>query len=304
MIIAETTPRWVPYQPSACASPATKPIGVSRALNASETPIVRPEPSRCTGSQLLSTIRTLGDLLDDLERVRVQHGNRIGDLERRYGTSLPHLDVIAQQVRAAEHAAELELVRAWRLHPLAAWCKQVPGAGEKTVARLIAEIGDPADRPNPAKLWAYCGLGDPTRQRRKGMSQGELFALGNPAAKKRCWLIGEAFVRTNRGVYRDAYDAARERYADRVHVVACVRCGPSGHPAPAGSPWSLKHQHEAAKRFAVKLFLRDLWIAARHAAHAAHANIAGGDPEQQSTAADPHDSGRVSRGPAAEGAYQ
>lgn len=95
------------------------------------------------GTPLLDTIRTLGRLLDDLERVRIMNSNRIAALERDYGEALPHLDVIQGELKRIEHQAELELVRAWRRHPLARWAQAQRGVGEKSVARLIAEIGDP-----------------------------------------------------------------------------------------------------------------------------------------------------------------
>lgn len=153
----------------------------------------------------LETIRTLGRLLDDIERVRIMNSNRIGALERAHGEALPHLLEIKNPLDQAEHLAELELVRAWRKHPLAPWAKGVRGVGEKSIARLIAEIGDPAigakghwetstegtsstsddhsdDAPDDEKknrewiideefertvsqLWAYCGVGDPARSR-------------------------------------------------------------------------------------------------------------------------------------------
>lgn len=92
----------------------------------------------------LDTIKTLGRLLDDLERVRIMNSNRIGALERTYGEALPHLEAIQEPVATAEHLAELELVRTWRRHPLAPWAAKVKGLGEKSMARLIAEIGDPS----------------------------------------------------------------------------------------------------------------------------------------------------------------
>lgn len=226
--------------------------------------------------ELLATIRTLGGILDDLERVRIMSTNRVAAQERDYGSAVPHLDVILAPIKAAEHEAELELIRSWRKHPLAPWAKDIKGVGEKSIARLISHIGDPGERPNVAKLWAYCGLGDPARKRHKGMTQEEAFRLGNPSAKKQCWLIGEAFVKVRSGPYREVYDLSREQYADRVHATLCVRCGPAGKPAVPGSPWSLKHQHEAAKRKAVKAFLRDLWIASRQSDTDSHRSPAGG----------------------------
>lgn len=238
------------------------PSGEARAIVETES---RPAPPA-----LLETIRTLGALLDDLERVRVANGNRIGALEREHGESLPHLDVVQKQIKAAEHLAELELKRAWRRHPLAPWAKEQHGVGEKSIARLIAIIGvrgekspyewAPLYAPNVAKLWAYCGRGDPARKRRAGMTQAEAFKLGNPAAKKQTWLIACSMLKAGN---RDWYDTARDRYKDRVHEKPCVRCGPSGHPAQPGSPWSDAHKHEAALRLVSKEFLKDLWVAAR-----------------------------------------
>lgn len=243
------------------ATATTSPVSSSRSAKQSVPPAYE-TPFLVDG--LLLTIKTIGNLLDDLERVRVMNANRIDALGRTFGASLPALDVVQQSLAAVEHEAELELKRAWRKHPLRAWAKDYPGVGEKLIARLIADIGDPGERPNPAKLWAYCGLGDPTRKRKSGMTQEEAFKLGNPHAKKICWLIGESFVKVNTGPGRERYDEARAKYAERLHETSCVRCGPSGNPALPGSPWSLKHQHEAAKRYAVKQFLKDLWIASRH----------------------------------------
>lgn len=92
----------------------------------------------------LQAIRTLGRLLDDLERVRIMNTNRIGALERSFGEALPHLVAISEPLNDAEHLAELEMVRLWRRMPLASWAKEVRGLGEKSIARLYAEIGDPS----------------------------------------------------------------------------------------------------------------------------------------------------------------
>jgi hypothetical protein len=222
----------------------------------------------------LDTIKTLGALLDDLEMVRIMNGNRIGALEREHGEAVPHLTDIQERVAAIEHLAHLELVRAWRKHPLAPWAKGYRGVGEKSIARLVAVIGDPAERPNPGKLFAYCGHGDAARKRAKGMSQDELFRLGNPRAKKQVWLIATSLLKAGN---RDVYDARRIVTAERLHEKSCVRCGPSGKPAVAGSPWSLGHQHADALRVVGKAFLLDLWLASRHHAAEAQSEDAGGE---------------------------
>jgi len=115
-------------------------------------------PTPSTPDLNLDTIRTLGRLLDDIEKVRIMNGNRIGALERAYGETLPHFVDISEAVLRSEHLAELELVRAWRRHPLAAWAKTQKGVGEKSIARLIAEIGDPL--VGSTGHWETSGNGD------------------------------------------------------------------------------------------------------------------------------------------------
>lgn len=61
------------------------------------------------------------------------------------------------------------------------------------------------------------------------------------------------------GPYRAVYEQARLKYADVVHGAPCVRCGPAGKPAPAGSPLSLGHQHARGLRIVAKAILKDLW---------------------------------------------
>lgn len=255
-------------------------------------------PEVGSSAVLLENIKSIGALLDDLEGVRKANASRIGALERRHGYPFPHLTEIAAKVAALEHDVELELKRFWRQHPLYAWSTGVPGIKDgKLIARLIAEIGDPslravghwekAELPDgttdrewvidgyeertAAQLRAYCGHGDPERSRiAKDATQAELFARGNPNAKVRAYLIGAQFKRTvggeksgSRSPYRDLYEQWRARYEVHVHAAPCVRCGPSGHPAPAGSPWSKAHQDAAAIRNVTKAFLNDLWAAAR-----------------------------------------
>lgn len=196
---------------------------------------------------LLALIRHMGRTLDDIEKLRIQHQLRRLAFERETGMPAHALMETEARLAAIEHEAELELVRLWRKHPLAPWAKNIRGVGEKSIARLFAEIGDPADRPNVAKLWSYCGL-NPDRQRRKGMSQEEALACGNPRARKQLWLIATRMLMSGN---RDTYDARRAATADRE--------------------WTDGHKHNDALRIVAKTFVKDLWIASRQA------DVAGGD---------------------------
>ena len=82
-------------------------------------------------------------------------------------------------------------------------------------------------------------------------------------AKMRAYLVAESCMKNRSSPYRAVYDATRAKYADAVHQVPCVRCGPSGKPAQPGSPLSDGHKHARALRAVAKEVLRDLWREAK-----------------------------------------
>jgi hypothetical protein len=270
----------------------------------------------CATSGLADPLLALAaDVLDDLERVRIANENRLRQLtravedsdgiERGFGLPLTHPDVkrlaaLVDGLATAEHAAELNLGRLMRAHPLGPWVKQARGVGEKQAARLLAAIGDPYwntlyDRPRTvSELWAYAGY----HVLRTGHRSSEAHAYaagpaltgGNPGqgstdahnrsagvaatrargqkanwsatAKMRAHLVAVSIVKAG-GPYREVYDAARAKYADTTHQVECRRCGPAGKPAPAGSPLSAGHQHARALRIVAKEVLKGLWREAK-----------------------------------------
>lgn len=167
-----------------------------------------------------------------------------------------------------EHNAETNLTRSLRKHPLGPWVKAQKGIGEKQAARLLAVIGDPyvnmqtGEIRTVSQLWAYCGHGDPNRKRAKGMSQAELFALGNPTAKSRVWLIACNVLKAQGPLSEHYYDR-KAKTEGREHATECKRCGPSGKPAQPGSPWSDAHRHADALRITGKEILRGLWLEAK-----------------------------------------
>lgn len=251
------------------------------------------------------------DTLDDVEQMRIALENRLRSLTgagesesghqwgKGVSSTLPEVGVLTahlNQVRGLEHGCELALKRAVRAHPLGPWIKRTVGVGEKQGARLLAAIGNPADRARPSSLWAFCGLHvlhpgghfhldtqpptaagvDPARdpahsrtgpQRNTGgvapsRTRGQK-ANWSTLAKTRCYLVAEACMKQRTSPYRPIYDAGRAKYADAVHAHECKRCGPSGNPAQPGSPLSAGHQHARAMRLVMKRVLLDLWREAR-----------------------------------------
>lgn len=236
------------------------------------------------------------DVLDDLERVRIANENRLRALTtpadvvdsdgmaRGFGLTLDHPDMarlaaLVDDLKAAEHRAILNLQRAMRKHPLGQWVKDAPGVGEKQAARLLAVVRDPFwndlhGRPRTvSELWAYCGLHvlhpgghsgpDPQSNAAAGVAprrQRGQRSNWNEDARKRAWLIAASCVKQPAGTrYRQVYDDTRIKYTDALHAAECIRCGPSGKPALAGSPLSPGHQHARALRAIAKAVLKDLW---------------------------------------------
>lgn len=141
-----------------------------------------------------------------------------------------------------------------------------------------------------SELWAYCGLH--VLPARHGTSDAHMtLAGGNQAshpchspgethsgdagvapkrqrglrvnwstvAKTRTYLIAESCIKNKNSPFRAVYDDGRIKYADAVHEVACVRCGPKNKPAQQGSPLSAGHQHARAMRLVMKQILKEMW---------------------------------------------
>lgn len=238
------------------------------------------------------TLALAAEVVDDLENVRNANANRLRmltmDGEDGHGMTLDHPDVrrlaaLVQYLEDATHQASLNLARVMRHHPLGEWVKASKGVGEKQAARLLASIRDPYwnDRHNRPRslreLYRYCGMdvvntgAQASDGSQSGVGagvapfkvRGELVTW-SPDARMRLWLIASKCVMVGHGgPYRAKYDEGRAKYADAVHAQDCKRCGPKGHPAPAGSPLSAAHQHARAIRLVAKLILRDLFTEAK-----------------------------------------
>lgn len=257
-------------------------VGGEQGRNGSDATTSDTSPMR--GPSLSDPFLALAaDVLDDLETVRIANENRYRQLtrteadsdgeERGFGLDDTHPDVarlgaLVDSLRKAEHQTGLNLNRLLRQHPLGPWVKAQKGIGEKQAARLLAVVGDPyvneqtGEIRTVSQLWAYCGHGDPARRKFKGMTQADLFRLGNPVAKSRLWLISTAVLKAQ-GPLVTAYYDRKTATEGRLHASTCVRCGPSGNPAPEGSPWSDAHRHADALRVLGKTILRELWIEAK-----------------------------------------
>jgi hypothetical protein len=116
----------------------------------------------------------------------------------------------------------------------------------------------PDSHPSHRRADTHTGNAGVAPRRQRGVR-----ANWSSTAKMRAFLVAESCIKQLDGGYRRVYDAARVKYADAVHEVACVRCGPRGNPAPPGSPLSDGHKHGRGLRAVAKQVLKDLWREAR-----------------------------------------
>lgn len=241
-------------------------------------------------------LATLAAQVDDLETLRIANAHRyrlltteeVGEDGIQRGLNLPetHPDVVRlkatlEGLKAVEDGAIKHVQSHMRKSAWGPWLKQATGVGEKQLARLLGTIGDPYyntlhDRPRTvSELWAYAGyhvlhpgghvMSDTQAAATAGVAprrQKGQQANWSEDARKRAWLIATSCVKS-KGHYREVYDKTRAKYDGAVHKVDCVRCGPSGKPAKAGSELSAGHQHARALRAIAKEVLKDLWIEGR-----------------------------------------
>jgi len=214
-------------------------------------------------------LRMFAEMFADAQDYRKAMNNRTRSMTV---DSVPLAEAL-ESVRYSETKLGLAMKRCFRrvAPEIHAWVKETPGLGEHTFARLVGAIGHPAiaephhwegegsdrvliaDPPylrTLSQLWSYCGVGDPNRKRRKGMTADEAAQLGNPRAKTMIHIIAEGALKQDgktgklRSPYRDVYDLHRPTYDTR-------------------DGWTPAHAHNAALRRMKKEILRDLWIVAR-----------------------------------------
>lgn len=218
------------------------------ALQESEVPgSLSPVKSSVASAQALQDAMLLihADSLDDLEGVRMTLASRLNSLRTVKGMADSpedqQLSAMLNAIIALEHQAELQLRRTMKAHPLGPFVKCTVGLGDKQAARLLAAIGDPASRPNVAKLWAYCGyhvIDGQAPRRRKGMT-----ANWNHKARSRVYLCAMSCIKHRHSPYRPLYEEARAKY-EHLEIPDA-------------------HKHARALRIVSKAILRDLWVEAR-----------------------------------------
>lgn len=112
------------------------------------------------------------------------------------------------------------------------------------------------------ELWAYCGHGDPALRRRRGQSQDEALASGNPTAKMVLHQMAEFALRSNgvpdkNGKPRGCtpyYLASKPGNAYPLTYLSARKAAEAAHP-----DWKPGHVYNHAVRLVGKAMLKDFW---------------------------------------------
>ena len=130
------------------------------------------------------------------------------------------LDVLRQRLRELDREIASKLDE----HEIGSLLTTIDGIGPTTAAKLIAELGNPADFDSPAALAAYVGVIPGTRQ--SGKNQGTRFAItpiGNAGLRRALWMPILTAVRKNPWL-RHYYEGLRARgKLPKVALVAAMR---------------------------------------------------------------------------------
>jgi len=231
--------------------------------------------------ELKESLRILVRAYYDYQRERIGLDGRLGvkkdgQLKKK---APPRDDLILAEIykrrdeaMAMEETIQREIAREVKKHPLwDAFLKHVKGCGETMAAVLITEI-DIHKADTVSKIWQYAGL-NPGLVRGKVVNvKGKIKATtdlirGDKKTKgyicpynqflkaKLLGVLGKGFLMAS-SEYRAFYDNMRTRLESRDWG------NPSDNPSDKSRP-KAGHQHNAALRYMVKMFLIDLYVAWR-----------------------------------------
>lgn len=188
-------------------------------------------------------LRALVDTRDrQIQKARIQFGNRLSALDREADVGSDRqrniLERYHKQLEDLEEQLDEDIAEEVAQEPIYEYVSAVKGIGPGLAAKLIAMID--IERPaTVSALWRFAGYAviDGERERLvKGVK-----AHYNKRLKTTCYLVASSFLKSG-SPYRRIYDEAREHYL-------------------ANRPdWTKGHQHNAAMRKMIKIFLQHLWL--------------------------------------------
>jgi transposase len=158
-----------------------------------------------------------GSLVDAAKRSVGRHHGEAYRVQVRYACE--DLDILRRRLRQLDYDIEGKL----RAHEVGNLLTTIDGIGPLTAARLIAELGNPADFSAAAALAAYVGVipGLKHSGKRKPTRAG-LTSIGNARLRAALWMPTLTAVRNNPWLHA-YYDHLRARgKLPKVALVACM----------------------------------------------------------------------------------
>jgi transposase len=130
------------------------------------------------------------------------------------------IDVLRRRIRRLDQDIEKKLAE----HEVGALLTTINGFGPTTAARLIAELGDPAEFKSPEALAAYVGVVPAIRQSGKRTpARAGLTPIGNARLRTALWMPTLVAVKHNPWL-RAHYERLRARgKLPKVALIACMR---------------------------------------------------------------------------------
>lgn len=229
------------------------------------------EPETAERVIIESPLQTLAYTRIQVQRLRIGFSNRISAMDRGVSPDTPRRREIAMRYYEAfqnlEEMVSKDMAREVRPYPIYERLIRVKGIGDTLAAKLISQIDIERAQTAPA-LWRYAGYGTvfagvtfecghtvaervgtcpvcgnenitnvqyDREKREKGVKSAY-----NGTLKTDVYLCALSFIKSN-SPYRRLYDEAKLKYAQ------------------TRLDWTKAHQHQAALRVMVKVFLDHLW---------------------------------------------
>lgn len=210
--------------------------------------------------EIRNSIKTLTRTFYDYQRERMALDGRLGmkkngEVKKGVPERDPSMLIILQERRdfvfTMEENLRKELAKEVHKHPLwKQYLSEVCGVGETIAAVIISEI-DIHVAKYPSSLWCFAGMA-PGKDRKK---KGEKCPYNQFLKKVLLGVLGPSFLKAN-SPYREYYDNMRTRLESEDWGMEAKT------PSDKKKPKKF-HQHNAANRYMVKMFLKDLYVAWR-----------------------------------------
>ncbi len=207
-----------------------------------------------------NSIKTLTRVYYDYQRERINLDGRLGltkDGETKKKAPERDMDMLTmilarrEEVFAMEEDYAKSLAKEIHEHPLwKTFLSEVKGVGESIAAVIISEF-DIHKAPTVSNLWSFAGLA-PGKDKK---TKGQKCPFNQFLRAKLCGVLGSSFLKC-RSPYREYYDNMKNRLESIDWGML------SKHPTDKKRP-KAGHQHKAANRYMIKMFLRDLYVAWR-----------------------------------------